>query len=70
MKIDHYTYRIAWSLADKEYVGLCEEFPSLSWLEKTQEAALAGIRQAVADVVKEMRSASEAIPAPISVKRY
>ena len=29
---DHYTYRITWSAEDNEHVGLCAEFPSLSWL--------------------------------------
>ena len=29
---EHYTCRITWSEEDKEYVGLCAEFPSLSWL--------------------------------------
>jgi hypothetical protein len=31
--------------AASEYVGLCAELPSLSWLEKTPERALTGIRQ-------------------------
>ena len=30
---DHYTYRVTWSGEDREYVGLCAEFPSLSWLD-------------------------------------
>ena len=29
---DYYTYRVTWSSEDNESVGLCEEFPSLSWL--------------------------------------
>ena len=28
-----YTYRVLWSEEDAEFVGLCAEFPSLSWLE-------------------------------------
>lgn len=28
----HYAYRLLWSTEDSEYVGLCAEFPSLSWL--------------------------------------
>jgi hypothetical protein len=27
---DHYSYRVIWSEEDKEYVGLCAEFPTLS----------------------------------------
>jgi len=40
---DRYTYRITWSEEDKEYVGLCTEFPSLSWLAESPESALKGI---------------------------
>ena len=35
---------------DDEHVGLCAEFPSLSWLSKTPEAALKGIRRVVSEV--------------------
>ena len=42
---DRYTYRITWSEENKEYVGLCVEFPSLSWLAGSQENALKGIRR-------------------------
>ncbi len=35
-QIDRYTYRVTWSEEDQEYVGLCAEFPGLSWLEETQ----------------------------------
>ena len=51
---DRYTYRVTWSEEDEEYVGLCAEFPSLSWLSSTPEAALQGIRQVVADVVADL----------------
>ena len=34
-------------LEDAEYVALCAEFPSLSWLEAEPEAALSGIRSLV-----------------------
>ena len=39
-KSDHYTYRVTWSEEDQEHVGLCAEFPSLSYLAKAPEAAL------------------------------
>ena len=42
-KNNKYTYRVTWSEDDSEYVGLCAEFPSLSWLARTPEAALKGI---------------------------
>jgi len=70
LKDDRYTYRITWSEDDREYVGLCAEFPSLSWLASTPEAALKGIRKVVADVVKDMREQDEEPPEPIASKRY
>ena len=62
MNINHYTYRVTWSSDDNEYVGLCAEFPSLSWLAPSPEKALSGIRKVVADVVEEMTASGESIP--------
>ncbi len=70
LKNDHYTYRVTWSEDDGEYVGLCAEFPSLSWLAASPESALKGIRTVVADVLKDMRTMKEAIPDPIASRRY
>lgn len=67
---DHYTYRVTWSEEDEEYVGLCVEFPSLSWLAATPEEALQGIREVVADVVGDMQSSGEAIPQPIATRNF
>ena len=69
-KIDRYTYRVTWSEEDKEYVGLCAEFPSLSWLADTQEAALRGIRKVVSEVIVEMHQSHESIPTPLSIRRF
>jgi predicted HicB family RNase H-like nuclease len=70
LKSDRYTYRITWSEDDREFVGLCIEFPSLSWLAKTPEAALKGIRRVVRKTVKDMEGDGEVPPAPISGKSY
>jgi len=70
LKNDRYTYRVTWSDDDNEYVGLCAEFPSLSWLAYTPEAALKGIRKVVEDVVKDMRKNGEVVPEPIASRRY
>mgnify|MGYP000565402298 CR=1 FL=1 len=67
---DYYTYRITWSNEDKEFVGLCAEFPSLSWLAKTQEEALRGIRNLVTEVVLDMQSNNEIIPQPLAIRIY
>ncbi len=70
LKDDRYTYRVTWSEDDHEYVGLCAEFPSLSWLAKTPETALKGIRKLVADVIKDLHENEENIPEPIACRRY
>lgn len=70
LKDDRYTYRVTWSEDDQEYVGLCAEFPSLSWLASTPEAALKGIRKVVADVVQDMRGHGEKPPEPLASRRY
>ena len=69
-KIDRYTYRVTWSEEDGEYVGLCVEFPSLSWLEKSQEKALAGIRKLVAETTADLKRSKEPIPEPLSSRSY
>lgn len=70
MNVDHYTYRVTWSAEDGEHVGLCAEFPSLSWLAASPEEALAGIRAVVADCVKDMLANAEPAPEPIADRRY
>ncbi len=70
LKNDRYTYRVMWSEEDREHVGLCAEFPSLSWLAKTPEAALKGIRSVVAEVIADMKNRGEEPPQPIAGKRY
>jgi predicted HicB family RNase H-like nuclease len=67
---DRYTYRVTWSEEDHEYVGLCAEFPSLSWLARTPEAALKGIRKVIADVIKDMKKNKEPFPEPMATKGY
>ena len=70
MQIDHYTYRVTWSAEDDEHVGLCVEFPSLSRLANTPEAALKGIRKVVAEVAADMQASGETLPAPLAEKHY
>jgi predicted HicB family RNase H-like nuclease len=67
---DHYTYRVTWSEEDGEYVGLCAEFPSLSWLAGSPEAALKSIRGVVADVVADMQASGEQVPEAIASRQY
>lgn len=54
-----FNYRVIWSQEDQEFVGLCEQFPSLSWLDISAAKALQGIEALVAEVVSDMRSNKE-----------
>ncbi|MBW4055179.1 MAG: type II toxin-antitoxin system HicB family antitoxin [Proteobacteria bacterium] len=67
---DKFTYRITWSEDDAEYVGLCAEFPSLSWLAKSPEAALKGVCKLVNEVVVDMLNNGETIPEPLATKHF
>lgn len=67
---DRYSYRITWSEEDQEHVGLCAEFPSLSWLASSPESALRGIRKLVRECVADLESEGEPVPEPLASKRY
>ena len=67
---EHYTYRVIWSDEDTEFVGLCAEFPSLSWLAESQQEALNGIVELVRSVISDMAEVGEAVPEPISHHNY
>ena len=69
-QIDPYTYRVSWSPEDQEYVGLCAEFPSLSWLAATHEKALSGIRKLAKDTVADLERNNEPVPEPLSTRSY
>jgi predicted HicB family RNase H-like nuclease len=66
----HYTYRVIWSAEDEEYVGLCAEFPSLSYLDEDPLKALQGITNLVKEIIVDMEINNEKIPVPISAKSY
>ena len=68
--MDRYTYRILWSEEDQEHAGLCAEFPGLSWLKASPEAALSGIRQLIKETVADLLEQEEPIPEPIAAKQY
>jgi predicted HicB family RNase H-like nuclease len=67
---DLYTYRITWSENDREHVGLCVEFPSLSWLAQSPEEALRGIRDVVGQAVADMRKNGETPPTPLASRPF
>ncbi len=65
---NYYSYGITWSVEDREFVGLCTEFSSLSYLDEDKSAALLGITALVQDVVAEMEATGEKVPEPIAEK--
>ena len=70
MASEHYTYRVTWSAEDGEFVGLCAEFPLLSWLASSQEDAFSGIRKLVAESVADMEANGEQPPEPMADRAY
>lgn len=54
-----FNYRVIYSEEDQEFIGLCDQFPRLSWLETSAEKALQGIETLVTEVVNDMRSNNE-----------
>jgi predicted HicB family RNase H-like nuclease len=68
--VDRYTYRVTWAKEDQEFVATCAEFPSLSWLDRSPEKALAGIRKVVVQCVEDMTRSNEPIPEPLSAKSF
>ncbi|MEY2832516.1 MAG: hypothetical protein RLZZ574_1774 [Cyanobacteriota bacterium] len=67
---EHYAYRVIWSTEDEEFVGLCAEYPSLSYIDEDRIAALNGITKLVNNVVLDMAENGEKVPEPISERQY
>ena len=70
-------YRLPFSSYGKVYLsrhlvgrGSGAEFPSLSWLEEEQDAALHGIVRLVSDTLKDMEANKEPIPEPLSLRKF
>ena len=66
----HYTYRVSWSAEDAEYVAVCLELPSLSWLAGTPQDALNGLERVVAEAVTDMSEQGEPVPTPLADQRF
>ncbi|MEL4894900.1 type II toxin-antitoxin system HicB family antitoxin [Crocosphaera sp. Alani8] len=67
---DHYSYRVTWSVEDSEFVGLCAEYPSLSYLDEDRYAAIEGITNLVKDIVADLEANGEKVPEPIAERSY
>ncbi len=69
-EIEKYTYRVMWSEEDEEFIGLCTELPSLSWLASTSSKALKGIQAVVKECISDMSKNNEEIPLAISARNF
>lgn len=67
---DLYTYRVTWSAEDSEFVATVVEFPGLSWLATSRQAAIDGVISVVKEVLIDMKQTGEEIPEPIGAKNY
>ncbi|WP_419928954.1 antitoxin HicB [Candidatus Poriferisocius sp.] len=64
MVIDQYRFWTEWSEEDGEWVGLCDGFPLVSWVEPDQEAAESGIRAVVAEDIEDLVAEAKPLPKP------
>lgn len=69
-KAEQYSYRVSWSEEDQEFVGTCAELPSISWLDRSPEQALGGVRRVVADCVRDLAESGENVPEPLATRTY
>lgn len=67
---ERYSYRVFWSEEDREHVAVCVELPGLSWLEKSPEAALRGIRKAAREALALLEESGDPTPEPLFERRY
>lgn len=68
--MSHYSYFVAWSPEDGEYVALSSEFPGLSGMAETAEEAMAMLRDAIAVAVEAFAEDGEAAPQPHTISPF
>lgn len=61
---EKYTYRVLWTAERLRYVGVCTEFPTLTYEAMTSDAALAGIIERVRAALDETPDP----PKPLSIR--
>jgi hypothetical protein len=65
-----YTYQVTWSPEDEEFVGVCAEFPNLSWLDPDQDTAFSGIVALVQSCLDDAQTHEESVPGPPSQSQF
>lgn len=69
MEAARYSYRVEWSEEDHAHIGLCVEFPSLSFVSASVVDARKGIERLVSETLVEMLASQEIPPRPQEPKR-
>ena len=59
---ERYTYQVAWSEENLEFVGTCNELPSLTWFALTPVQAYSGIRNLAAQGDQDARAQAGRTP--------
>lgn len=62
--MNNYSYNVAWSETDEEYIATSVEFPGLSALAGTPEEAVQELHAAIDVAIEAYRSDGEPIPEP------
>ena len=70
MEAKFYTYRVFWSEEDQEFVGLCSEFPGMSWLDEDPQQTFTGIMALVQECINDLMANQEQVPVPLTKKQY
>lgn len=56
------TFNICWSEKDQEWLGTCEQFKSLSYLDDNLPVAASGIFVLIAATIEDMTANGEPMP--------
>jgi hypothetical protein len=64
-----YTYQVTWSPEDEKFVGVCAEFPNLSWLDPDQATAFSGIATLVQSCLDNAQTYGDSVPVTLSQRQ-
>lgn len=67
---DMYTYRLLWDEIRERYVGVCSEFPDLTYEAMSTADALAGIQNRIAEEIASLARQKKPPPEPLAVRKF
>lgn len=69
--VGHYAYRVNWSAEDNEYVATTLEWgPGLSWLDEDPAKAIDGLREVIAESVRDLIEDGQDVPQPLADRDF